>query len=128
GRADLALAPDEPTGFAMTLLRLLAFEPATSRQMAAANHSEPLHSEPVALIKATPSQPAGAASARPVPARPSVQSASTSEPAPGSTVPSSTRGADTTTPNVAPASTATAIPDIPDWPTFVAGMKLSGIA
>src|SRR3982074_2036739 len=26
GRADLALAPDEPTGFAMTLLRLLAFE------------------------------------------------------------------------------------------------------
>ena len=31
GRADLALAPDESTGFAMTLLRLLAFEPATGR-------------------------------------------------------------------------------------------------
>ncbi len=28
GRADMALAPDEQTGFAMTLLRLLAFEPA----------------------------------------------------------------------------------------------------
>ncbi len=28
GRADLPLAPDEATGFAMTLLRLLAFEPA----------------------------------------------------------------------------------------------------
>jgi len=28
GRADLALAPDETTGFSMTLLRLLAFEPA----------------------------------------------------------------------------------------------------
>ena len=28
GRADLAIAPDEATGFAMTLLRLLAFEPA----------------------------------------------------------------------------------------------------
>jgi DNA polymerase-3 subunit gamma/tau len=27
GRADLALAPDEATGFSMTLLRLLAFEP-----------------------------------------------------------------------------------------------------
>ena len=27
GREDLALAPDEQTGFAMTLLRLLAFEP-----------------------------------------------------------------------------------------------------
>src|SRR5262249_41227459 len=29
GRADLALAPDETTGFSMTLLRLLAFEPAS---------------------------------------------------------------------------------------------------
>jgi DNA polymerase-3 subunit gamma/tau len=29
GRADLALAPDETVGFSMTLLRLLAFEPAT---------------------------------------------------------------------------------------------------
>jgi len=29
GRADLALAPDEATGFSMTLLRLLAFEPAS---------------------------------------------------------------------------------------------------
>ncbi|HSS70834.1 MAG TPA: DNA polymerase III subunit gamma/tau [Casimicrobiaceae bacterium] len=30
GREDLALAPDEQTGFAMTLLRLLAFEPGGS--------------------------------------------------------------------------------------------------
>jgi DNA polymerase-3 subunit gamma/tau len=29
GREDLALAPDEQTGFSMTLLRLLAFEPGT---------------------------------------------------------------------------------------------------
>ena len=29
GRADLPLAPDEATGFSMTLLRLLAFEPAS---------------------------------------------------------------------------------------------------
>src|SRR5215470_3775695 len=29
GRADLALAPDETVGFSMTLLRLLAFEPAS---------------------------------------------------------------------------------------------------
>ena len=31
GRADLALAPDEATGFSMTLLRLLAFEPGRRR-------------------------------------------------------------------------------------------------
>ena len=32
GRADLPLAPDEATGFSMTLLRLLAFEPAGARR------------------------------------------------------------------------------------------------
>src|SRR6185436_18504926 len=31
GRADLSLAPDEATGFTMTLLRLLAFAPATAQ-------------------------------------------------------------------------------------------------
>ena len=46
GRADLALAPDEPTGFTMTLLRLLAFEPAaeprarrTPRRRVGATHA-----------------------------------------------------------------------------------------
>jgi len=33
GRADLALAPDEATGFSMTLLRLLAFQPAAEGAM-----------------------------------------------------------------------------------------------
>ncbi len=35
GRADLALAPDEATGFSMTLLRLLAFEPASTTEPSA---------------------------------------------------------------------------------------------
>jgi DNA polymerase III subunit gamma/tau len=35
GRADLALAPDEATGFSMTLLRLLAFEPTPEGKPAA---------------------------------------------------------------------------------------------
>jgi DNA polymerase-3 subunit gamma/tau len=34
GREDLALAPDEQTGFTMTLLRLLAFEPSEGTQAA----------------------------------------------------------------------------------------------
>ena len=34
GRTDLALAPDEATGFSMTLLRLLAFEPMTEGEPA----------------------------------------------------------------------------------------------
>ncbi len=43
GRADLPLAPDEATGFAMTLLRLLAFEPAdaASRPAAAGADASP---------------------------------------------------------------------------------------
>jgi DNA polymerase-3 subunit gamma/tau len=43
GRADLPLAPDERTGFAMTLLRLLAFEPAD-----AGGTGEPLRARRVA--------------------------------------------------------------------------------
>ena len=39
GRADLALAPDEATGFAMTLLRLLAFEPAGGTRARAATRT-----------------------------------------------------------------------------------------
>jgi len=39
GRADLALAPDEATGFVMTLLRLLAFEPATGPSSGTVNAS-----------------------------------------------------------------------------------------
>jgi len=50
GRADLALAPDEPTGFAMTLLRLLAFEPA----------SEASGNTPVAPLNATDTRPSDA--------------------------------------------------------------------
>ncbi|MDQ2915597.1 MAG: DNA polymerase III subunit gamma/tau [Pseudomonadota bacterium] len=34
GRSDLALAPDEATGFTMTLLRLLAFEPTSTGALA----------------------------------------------------------------------------------------------
>ena len=43
GRADLALAPDEAMGFSMTLLRLLAFEPASESNgdTAAAPHAAP---------------------------------------------------------------------------------------
>jgi DNA polymerase-3 subunit gamma/tau len=41
GRADLALAPDEATGFAMTLLRLLAFEPTAGGATAIAGSDAP---------------------------------------------------------------------------------------
>jgi DNA polymerase-3 subunit gamma/tau len=100
GRADLALAPDEPTGFAMTLLRLLAFEPVA---------------EPRGEVKGTargerdaaPRSAAGEAS-RPMPAASAAEASSR-------------------TPAVA-TPTAEGLPTPADWPAFVAGMKLSGIA
>jgi DNA polymerase-3 subunit gamma/tau len=94
GRADLALAPDEATGFAMTLLRLLAFEPGAA-------------------------PPAGGRSTERASARESTNK-STQETAPAApapiAAPSEPRGAET-----APLQIA-------DWPAFVAGLKLSGIA
>ncbi len=88
GRADLALAPDEPTGFAMTLLRLLAFAPAAGPD-AEVRQAPPDAKKPAGGIAAAGlSAPAGAMFA-----------------AAGGT-----------------------IPPIDDWPAFVAGMKLSGIA
>ena len=94
GRADLALAPDEATGFAMTLLRLLAFEPGVAA-----------HGDGPPTERASARQPAAkAAPATSQPAPPSVSGEA------------GQRGA------------AAAPLQISDWPAFVAGMKLSGIA
>ena len=87
GRVDMALAPDEATGFTMTLLRLLAFEPATR-----------IAREPDPAPKAQSSDRVRPASAE---AR-----------------------------AVAPMQrkTEASALEITDWATFIASMKLSGIA
>jgi DNA polymerase-3 subunit gamma/tau len=77
GRADLAIAPDDATGFAMTLLRLLAFEPA--------------------LAESKPARGAG----------PAVVAA----------------------PRPAPPAGMQSLPSTPtEWPAFVGGLKLGGMA
>jgi DNA polymerase-3 subunit gamma/tau len=78
GRADLPLAPDEQTGFAMTLLRLLAFEPTdaeNSEQLARPARAAPesakrASSSPAPGQRPAPAEesPAGAA----IPAGPAV--------------------------------------------------------
>jgi DNA polymerase-3 subunit gamma/tau len=122
GRADLALAPDEPTGFAMTLLRLLAFEPATSHETSGAGRSGSVAPVKTAKAGALPE-------ATSLPAAPpaSLQSASNPEPPPPDLLASSARVPEVTPAPAAPVSSAAAIA-IPDWPAFIAGMKLSGIA
>jgi len=98
GREDLALAPDEQTGFAMTLLRLLAFEPGGGETKPA----EPMRAQ--STRSATAAVRSSVASAQSIPSAP-INAAAT-----------------------APRQAETAMPEISDWPAFVASMKLSGIA
>ena len=107
GRVDLAIAPDESTGFSMTLLRLLAFEPSGAT---AAPSSGERPATPAPVGRAPQLSTLGSVrSARP--AAPSVD------------------------PALSPArATATGTPARPlpettsDWPAFVATLKLTGMA
>jgi len=111
GRADLAIAPDESIGFAMTLLRLHAFEPATGTMGA---ESAPASA---ALPASRPSRPASnlgsVRAAQPAPQR---DDDARSDAAPRAEVAAKT-------------SPAVALPADPSaWPAFVSGLKLTGLA
>jgi DNA polymerase-3 subunit gamma/tau len=119
GRMDLTLAPDEATGFTMTLLRMLAFTP-----------------EAQAGTDVPRGERAAAASA------PSRQTAPLPRPA---TAPTMARNVDAPAPTLGPMTPAAvpaarpadpevvrervALPDDPAaWPAFIADLKLSGMA
>ena len=121
GRADLALAPDEATGFSMTLLRLLAFEPAT--QAPSTTRFGPDTSD---------SSDAAAPGAAQPPVREPVRRSVKSFDAPLDTslrvVPQTRTEA---LPSL-PATRAEPLQSLPEttaeWPSFVAGLKLTGMA
>ena len=141
GRADLALAPDEPTGFTMTLLRLLAFEPVPEaktsspstvnagrdggRQRSAASQAAAISSAPVveSAPRARPNitEEAGTKHAS-VAAQATETIGSASPPKSAATAEPGAVGAAT-----AGATDAIAL-TIDDWPAFVAGIGLAGIA
>ena len=120
GRADLALAPDEATGFSMTLLRLLAFEPATAgttglRGPGTAARPQPAAAAGSAAAPLRRPQPATAERGRAAPV-------AVDAPAPA---------AASTAPSAEPAATGPRVPlpESPEqWPGFVAGLKLTGMA
>ena len=66
-RPDLSLAPDEQTGFAMTLLRMLAFRPGSNSSGGGNSHSAPSSPSAPPVNTARPAAPAPKASA-PAPA------------------------------------------------------------
>ena len=118
GRADLPLAPDEATGFSMTLLRLLAFEPARG---APTSESPKVQRLPRADPNVVPA---------PVPR--AVPSAVPSVPAIARAKPPEERRVETPEEAAASPGAAVARVAIPTeaaaWPGFVAELKLAPMA
>jgi len=126
GRADMALAPDEQTGFAMTLLRLLAFEPAAGPSAEAKSPVRAVARE--AASTSGPTASSAPASGSRQGAGSNAQVASGSQATSGAPVPAYDPAAEARV-APAPSSAAALAPlQIADWPAFVAGLKLSGIA
>jgi DNA polymerase-3 subunit gamma/tau len=116
-RPDLSLAPDEQTGFAMTLLRMLAFRPGNETPSRAGGNSSNSNSSsnsapPVASVTSAPRSP-----------RPANQTAApvrSAPPAPAAAL------------VVAPAKPAASAPtassaDRPDWHTLVRQLPIKGL-
>ena len=116
GRADLALAPDEPTGFSMTLLRLLAFEPVTEQSHPAKSAAPGGREAARRSASPDPSMERKAARHQAAPGTPPVLAPASSE----REIPARDFA------SASPGEKATPAPA--EWPAFVAGMSLSGIA
>jgi DNA polymerase III subunit gamma/tau len=119
GRADLALAPDEATGFTMTLLRLLAFAPGAATTASGGEGTAgptSVRGTAPAGSAATPAAKPAASTATPVPAR-------------GPAALAAADGGDSRPPPAPAPAVAVALPaDAAGWPSFVAALKLSGMA
>jgi DNA polymerase-3 subunit gamma/tau len=121
GRADLALAPDEATGFAMTLLRLLAFEPAGGGVAATPAGGQASNDDEKRRGRTHAALAAGKGSA--APAAPG--------PAPRDAVTATTAVVPPESPASISAEASAKIPlplDVAGWPSFVAGLKLAPMA
>ena len=121
GRQELPLAPDEQTGFTMTLLRLHAFRP----QVAGEGHGQrtPPTAAPRAARPATPSAvaPASVASAAPVPP---VAPPAQSVPSAADTAPPQSSAPSLAANEPLPAALAADA----DWLSIVGGMKIGAMA
>lgn len=133
GRSDLALAPDEATGFTMTLLRLRAFEPATAlveAKAAGAAGAARSSTTPATAAKTRSDVDRNIDAIRDATAPAERQShvANAARPAP-----SIMRGGKETSSN-AQSTPPSAEPRLPlpeaaaDWPAFVGRLRLSGMA
>ena len=120
GRADLALAPDEATGFSMTMLRLLAFEPATPAGNLPPATPERQRSE-TASAKAAP-KPAQIAADVPRRTTSAESSAMRCDAATAGTV------NEAPTADGAPRERLALPEEVGDWPAYVSRLRLHGMA
>ena len=111
GRRDLALAPDARTGFRMTLIRMLAFRPASVPGALAATPAATPAAAPVRSGAAAPTAPAAPAAAGTVREAAAVSVTA----APGAPPPAE--------PPLTPEPSAAL-----DWSTIVASLELQGLA
>ncbi|MEP7180863.1 MAG: DNA polymerase III subunit gamma/tau [Betaproteobacteria bacterium] len=133
GRSDLALAPDQATGFSMTLLRLLAFAPGGAEKAGAAAaggvpRQASMH-RPASAAAGSRASAAPEASAAPaVRTRSDVPAAAQARGETPAAVPAA--GSAPAAPAAGPSpAAAIALPANPDeWPAFVARLKLTGMA
>jgi len=140
GRADLALAPDEATGVAMALLRMLAFAPGADAVPGTAAAPAPARGErapaPAASARAVaPSNVAAMTNpARSVPSAGSASSMASASSGTASAMPTANPATEEAAINVAPATATASREAVPlpadpaEWPAFVASLKLTGMA
>ena len=129
GRADLALAPDEATGLSMTLLRLLAFEPAEASASGSDRGSSPRE---VSATRAARPGPQATVEARPAPRTDAAARPRLVVEVPKSVPPHQAGGRIEAEPQALskdPAADARPLPERPeDWRAFVSGLRLGGMA
>ena len=115
GRSDLPLAPDEATGFSMTLLRLFAFAPGEAAAVTSGEGAAPGRTLPEGRAKTNATAAAGsAASTHPV------------QQAERNVVSDADVGGSVASAN---SSARTPMSDDPaEWPAFVAGLRLAPMA
>ena len=109
-RPDLSLAPDEQTGFAMTLLRMLAFRPGNETPGRVGNSAPPVASAP---------RPAAPANQTAAPVR-------SSAPAASAPAPMAAKPAASAPPASVPVATASAA-SRPDWHALMRQLPVKGL-
>jgi DNA polymerase-3 subunit gamma/tau len=127
GRADLPLAPDETTGFSMTLLRLLAFEPAGGTAEVGGARGPTARNAPERATAPDAARPTGATGAA---SQPNVAARDASPVAAPNAAPAAMPAAG---PGAAQAESELPVrqslpTDPAAWPAFVTGLRLAPMA